>query len=130
MGTTGRPDDALARRIVSGDEEDDAETVEAVFAAARDAEAVSEEYLVDDDWKVVEVEPKAALVNHIGAETVGTVVGNSEAVDTQRSLFSWTEFLAGEQGRSHSRKPKPASTSLFEWALGLEREEELVVAGR
>ena len=120
---------ALARRIVSG-EEDDAETVEAVFAAAREAEASGEEYLVDDDWKPAEVEPEADLVNLVGAETVGTVVGYSEAVDAQRSLFSWTEFLAGEQGRGRNRKPKPASTSLFEWALGLEREEELVGAGR
>ena len=42
---------ALARKIVSGDEEED-ETVEAVFAQARDAEASAEEYLVDDGWKV------------------------------------------------------------------------------
>ena len=39
---------ALARRIVRGDEEDETETVEAVFAKARDAEAAAEEYLVDD----------------------------------------------------------------------------------
>ena len=43
---------ALARKIVSG-EEDDAETVEDVLAQARDAEAASEEFLVDDGWKVV-----------------------------------------------------------------------------
>ncbi len=48
---------ALARKIVSGDERDEAETVEAVFAQSRDAEATAEEYVVDDDWKVVEVEP-------------------------------------------------------------------------
>ena len=53
---------ALARKIVSGDEEED-ETVEAVFAQARDAEAASEEFLVDDGWKVVEVEPEAAPAN-------------------------------------------------------------------
>ena len=34
---------ALARKIVSGDGEDEAETVEAVFAHARDAEATAEE---------------------------------------------------------------------------------------
>ena len=46
---------ALARKIVSGDEEEDgAETVEEVFAQARDAEATAEELLVDDGWKVVE----------------------------------------------------------------------------
>ena len=42
---------ALARKIVSGDEED-GETVEEVFAQARDAEASAEELLVDDGWKV------------------------------------------------------------------------------
>ena len=42
---------ALARKIVSGEGEDDAETVE-VFAQARDAESAAEELLVDDGWKV------------------------------------------------------------------------------
>ena len=43
---------ALARRIVSGDEEHaDDETVEEVFAQARDAETTAEELLVDDGWK-------------------------------------------------------------------------------
>ena len=42
---------ALARKIVNG-EEDDAESVEAVFTQARDAEASAEEYLVDDGWNI------------------------------------------------------------------------------
>ena len=57
-----------------------------------------------DGWKAAEVEPEAALVNHVGAETVGTVVGYSEAAEAQPSLFSWTEFLAGEHGRSRISK--------------------------
>ena len=57
---------ALARRIVSGDEEDEAETVEAVFAQARDAETTAEELLVDDGWKLVEVEPETIGVNGNG----------------------------------------------------------------
>ena len=57
---------ALARRIVSGDEEDTAETVEEVFAQARDAEATAEELLVDDGWKPVEVEPETVAVNGNG----------------------------------------------------------------
>jgi len=65
---------ALARKIVNGDEEDEAETVEQVFAAARDAESEAEEYLVDDGWKAVEslpraghgVEPEAVSVNGNG----------------------------------------------------------------
>ena len=155
---------ALARKIVSGDEEED-ETVEAVFAQARDAEAASEEFLVDDGWKVVEVEPKAVEVNGNGtnghhangigptvelvlanghhANGIGTghaaapVNGNGhhdEAPEPQQSLFSWAEFMAEEpvKPKGRGRKPQPAATSLFEWALEMEqeREEEPVGAGR
>ena len=56
---------ALARKIVSGDEEED-ETVEAVFAQARDAEAVGEELLVDEGWKAVEVEPTVVETHRNG----------------------------------------------------------------
>ena len=148
---------ALARKIVSGDEEED-ETVEAVFAQARDAEAASEEFLVDDGWKVVEVEPEAAPVNGNGhhadgiGPTVELVLGNGrhangnghaavpvnghhdEAPEPQQSLFSWAEFMAEEpvKPKGRGRKPQPAAASLFEWALTVEqeREEELVGAGR
>ena len=53
---------ALARRIVSGDG-DETETVEEVFAQAQDAEATAEELLVDDGWKIVDMEPEAVEVN-------------------------------------------------------------------
>ena len=62
---------ALARKIVSGGEEDEAETVEEVFAQARDAETAAEELLVDDGWKVVEIEPEAVEVNGNGANGNG-----------------------------------------------------------
>ncbi len=147
------------RGIVSG-EEDEAETVESVFAAARDAEASAEELLVDDGWKLVEslprirygVEPETVEVNGNGAnghgfDIIGPTVelvpvngrhangnGHAEAPEPQQSLFSWAEFVAEEpvKPKGRSRKPKPASTSLFEWALTLEqnREEELVGVGR
>ena len=145
---------ALARKIVSGDEEED-ETVEAVFAQARDAEAASEEFLVDDGWKVVEVEPEAAPTNGNGhhADGIGPTVelvldtghgrapapvnGNGhsdEAPEPQQSLFSWAEFMAEEPVKPKGRKQKPqsATLSMFEWALTVEqeREEELVGAGR
>ena len=148
---------ALARKIVSGDEEED-ETVEAVFAQARDAEAASEEFLVDDGWKVVEVEPEAAPANGNGhhadgiGPTVELVLGNGrhangnghaavpvnghhdEAPEPQQSLFSWAEFMAEEpvKPKGRGRKPQPAATSLFEWALTVEqeREKEPVGAGR
>ena len=143
---------ALARKIVSG-EEDDAETVEDVLAQARDAEASAEEYLVDDGWKAVEVEPEA--VNGNGANgnghhadgirpTVELVLddGHSDEdpeppawpADRQQSLFSWAEFMAEEPLKPKGRKskPQPASLSMFEWAMSREqeREEEPVGAGR
>ena len=57
---------ALARKIVSGEEEDEAETMEEVFAQARNAESEAEELLVDDGWKPVEVEPETIAVNGNG----------------------------------------------------------------
>ena len=63
---------ALARKIVSGgEEEDEAETMEEVFAQARNAESEAEELLVDDDWKAVEVEPEAVAVNGNGHHANG-----------------------------------------------------------
>ena len=144
---------ALARKIVSGGEEDDAETVEDVLAQARDAEAASEEFLVDDGWKVVEVEPEAVEVNGNGTNghhangigpTVELVLANGhhangnghsdEAPEPQQTLFSWAEFMAEEpvKPKGRGRKPQPAATSLFEWALEMEqeREAEPVGAGR
>ena len=123
---------ALARKIVNGDE-DEAETVEAVFAHARDAEAAAEEYLVDEGWQAVKAEPVAVEVGrHEDALEDDAVVSGCDGNEPQPSLFSWAEFLAQEQGRRRSRRPKPASTSLFEWAFSLEREREaeLVGAGR
>ena len=132
---------ALARKIVIGDEED--ETLEEVFAQARDAEAASEEFLVDDGWKVVEVEPEAVAVNGNGhhdaiGPTVELVLGNGhtvngsgnghhdEAPEPQQTLFSWAEFMAEEpvKPKGRSRKPEPATASLFDWALALEQERE------
>ena len=63
---------ALARKVVSGDEEDaDDETMEEVFAQARDAEATAEELLVDDGWKTVEIEPETVETNGNGNGTNG-----------------------------------------------------------
>ena len=127
---------SLARKIVSGEEED-AETVEEVFAQARDAEATSEEFLVDDGWKVVEVEPEAAPVNGNGdhdaigiGPTVELVPANGagraavpvngngrheEAAEPQQSLFSWAEFMAEDpvKPRGRERKPQLATETLF-----------------
>jgi hypothetical protein len=137
---------ALARQIVKGEEDADSESVEAVFAKARDAEASGEEFLVGDGWQTVEVEPETVAVNGNGNghhEDIGPAVelvltnghvsnsnGNghhdAEPAEGQQSLFSWAEFLAEEpaQPRGRNGKPKPASPSLFEWALAAEQERE------
>ena len=140
---------ALARKIVSGDEEDETETVEEVFAQARDAEASAEKYLVDDDWKAVEIEPEAIAVNGNGhhangiGPSVELLLGNGrlpvngnghhdEAPEPQQSLFSWAEFMAEEPVKPKGRggRTQAPSLSLFEWAVEQEREEEPVGAGR
>ena len=145
-------------------EEDEAETLEAVFAQARDAEATAEELLVDEGWKPLEVEPETIAVNSLPrtgyggnghhANAIGTTVelvpgngangndhapapvnGNGhhddEALEAQQSLFSGAEFMAEEpvKPKGRSRKPQPATLSMFEWALTLEQEREPVGAG-
>ena len=73
---------ALARRIVSGgDEEDEAETMEEVFAQARNAESEAEELLVDDGWKVVEIEPETISVNGNGHHANGNGNGHHDPFD-------------------------------------------------
>ena len=139
---------ALARKIVGGEEEE-AETVEDVFAQARDAESEAEELLVDADWRPVEVEPEAVEANGNGHhDALGPTVelvpvnghsGNAhpgdEAAEPQQALFSWAEFIDAdsERPRSRRRKAQPASMSIFEWAFEQERERkaeaELVGAG-
>ena len=139
---------ALARQIVSGEEDADSESVEQVFALARDAEASAEEFLVDDGWKAGDSEPELEPVV-VEADTNGNghrdaigpavelVLGNGhheEAPEQQQSLFSWAEFMAEEpvKPRGRKQKPQPATLSMFEWALTLEqeREAEPVGAGR
>ena len=147
---------ALARQIVSGEETEDGESVEQVFAQARDAEASAEEFLVDDGWKSVQASLETVEVNgnghHANSDSIGptvelTVGGNApdngngdsngnghheEAPEPQQSFFSWAEFLADEpvKARGRGRKPHPAAASLFDWELEREREEEPVGAGR
>ena len=64
-----------------------------------------------------------------------TVNGNDrhdEADEPQQSLFSWAEFMAEGPVKPKGRgsKPQPATLSMLEWAMTLERESELVGAGR
>ena len=136
---------ALARKVVSGDEED----VEAALAQTGDAETDAEELLVDDGWKAVEIEPEAIAVDSNGnghhvdgiRPTVELVPANGhttngnghhdESEELQQSLFSWSEFMA-EPVKAKGRKSnaQAPSLSLFKWAVERERESEPVGAGR
>ncbi len=145
---------ALARKIVSGEEEE-AETVEQAFAQARNAEGEAEELLVDDGWKPVEPEAEAVPVNENGhsanghgfdiiGPTVELVLGNDhhangngangyqdEAEEPQQSLFSWAEFMAEPvKAKGRKRKSLPTTLSMFEWALEQERETLPADVGR
>ena len=76
---------ALARKIVSGAEEE-AETTEEVLGQVRDAEETAEEYLVADGWKPVEVEPEATGVNGNGHTAVPVNGHHDEAPEPQQTL--------------------------------------------
>ena len=140
---------ALARQIVSEEETDaDGESVEDVFAQARDAEASAEEFLVDDGWQAADNEPEPVVVEvhatgsnsnvhaaePVEANTNGNVFELDEPAEEQQSLFSWAEFMAEEpvKPKGQDGKRQPAATSLFQWALDKEqeREKEPVGAGR
>ena len=113
---------ALARKIVAGEE--DAGSVESVFEQARQVAAEAEVLLVDDGWHAPEPEP--AIVE-AAAVAVGADDRPEEAPEPQRTLFSWAEFMAGQQDEPPQRKRRDEAPtlSLFEWALEQEREGAL-----
>ena len=132
---------ALARKIVNGDEGDlsadeaGEETVEAVFAQARDAEAVGEELLVDEGWRTLEVEPEIVEAdngtNGTGvALDIGATNDHAKVEEPEQSVLTWAELFAEEPPKRNGRRKRPqsASLSLFEWAVNAEeeREEELM----
>ena len=101
---------ALARKIVSGDEEDDGrDGGGGLRPGAGTPRPAAEEYLVDDDWRLAEVEAETVAVNgrrsitrpsdrrasSSWAMAAGNGNGGGEPIETQRLLFSWTEFLTG-----------------------------------
>ena len=117
---------ALARKVVSGDEEDaDDETMEEVFAQARDAEASAEELLVDDGWKVVEIEPETIEVNGNGTNgrhanghddlfgsTVELVPGTAHASNGN----GHAPIPVNGNGNGHQDEEPEPQRSLFSWA--------------
>ena len=112
---------ALARKIVSG-EEDEAETVETVFAQARDAEATAEELLVDEGWKLVEVEPEAVAVNGNGhhangiGPTVELVPANGHKVNGNGANGNGHAPAPVNGNGHHDAEALEPQQSLFSWA--------------
>ena len=121
---------ALARKIVAGEE--DADSVESVFAEAQQVAAEAEALLVDDGWHEPEPEPLAIAVSGNGHAPQGDGDGDGDdAPEPQRTLFSWAEFMATEPAEpKHRRRDEAPTLSLFEWALEQEREGELAGAAR
>jgi ElaB/YqjD/DUF883 family membrane-anchored ribosome-binding protein len=133
---------ALARQIVSGDAQADAETVEQVFAQARDAEAAAEELLVDDGWQAVaigpEVEPAEMEVHangngHHTAEDIGLTVELVVNGDGQHSSGHHSLPATGQDSNGHiavptngnghhDAEPSEGQQSLFSWAEFLAEE--------
>ncbi len=107
---------ALARRIVSGEE--DAEPVAAVFAAAQQVAAEAEALLVDEGWHA-----PAPVAAELVAVEAGSQHSRDDRSEPQRSLFSWEQFMTDGATEPPRRRggARPASLSLFEWALERER---------
>ena len=126
------------RGIVRGDEEDEAETMEEVFAQARNAESEAEELLVDDGWKVVEVEPETASVNGNGngnghdddlfGPTVELVPVNGHANGNGNGHAPAPVNGNGSNGHREDEAPEPQQ-SLFSWAEFM-AEEPVKTNGR
>ena len=134
---------ALARKIVSGEEEDEAETMEEVFAQARDAEATAEELLVDDGWKVVEslpraghgVEPETVAVNSNGTNGHHDPIGIGPTVELVPVSGNHANrnghapaTVSGNGNGHHDEAPEPQQT-LFSWAEFMAEEPSSRRAG-
>ena len=117
---------ALARKIVNGEEQDEAETVEAVFAQARDAEAVGEELLVDEGWKAVEVEPPASPSGREAVAINGNGHHDANGVEPSVELVMGNGRHANGNGAGRAAVPvngngrheeaAEGQQSLFSWA--------------
>ena len=119
---------ALARQVVSGDAQEDAETLEAVFAQARDAEASAEEFLVDDGWQAAETIPEpdpVAVEVHVNGNGDGhhdvlgpteeLVLGNAHHANGLPSTGNGVNGN-GHQSPEHNEEPPVGQQSLFSWA--------------
>ena len=121
---------ALARKIVSGEEENTAETVDDVFAAARAVEASAEELLVDEGWKTLDVEPEVNGSNGNGRhnatgieQTVELVLENGHHTNGNGNGHADVPINGNGANDLHPEVPEPQK-ALFSWAEFM--TEELV----
>ena len=127
---------ALARKLVAGDEDSDAEAVEDIFAQAQQIAADAESLLVDDYWRPVEPTPEVPTIIDLPKVKVEPSVAvipcghHTGVVPQQRDLFSWAEFLADKPTPTKNRRRKQVepSVSLFDWALEQEQQAGLAAA--
>ena len=128
---------ALARKLVAGDEDSDAGSVESIFAQAQQVAADAEALLVNDSWRPVEPTPEplalpvGATVDVESSVAVIPCEHQTGNAPQQQDLFSWAEFLSDEPKptKRRARKQAQPSTSLFEWALEREQQSGLAAAG-
>ena len=129
----------LAKQIVNDERMGSSDSLEGIFARARDADRENERYLMDDEWDVpgmpgipgpeapeppetetqpeIELETQPELEAQPEPEAQPELQPELVAASTQPSIFSWAEFLAEPQEKNTRRKPKPRpAPSLFQWA--------------
>ena len=117
---------ALARKLVNGNEDDAADTVEAVFAQARAVESESEECLVDEGWQpteiaapnIVEIHTETGVQGLEAAATHGN--GHDPTVVRPGVEFAPDIGLVAVNGNAHSPEREAEATesqrSLFSCA--------------
>ena len=94
---------------VEGEFPEDADSVESVFAQAQQVAADAEALLVDVEWAAPE--PVVVEVHANGNGRTALPPGgkaDDETPERQRSLFSWTEFIAEEPAEPTRRSRGPA----------------------
>ena len=104
---------ALAKRIVRGTtDEDDQDSLEAIFARAKQTETEDLDLLVNNDWAYTDFdqddedeEPQAIV----------TVARSGQV------RISIAEFLAQPTNKTRKKQPDNNSPSLFDWALEQEK---------
>ena len=126
---------ALARKLVSGESDDEA--VEDIFRQAQQVAAEAEDLLVDADWERVEPAAEPLVLPPTSDGHVQPVVklvpcgSHHGQEEQQQTLFSWAEFLTEQpdEPKPRGRNPRPTGPSLFDWALEREQEAGLAAAG-